>query len=149
MLEKSRILLILAIASMAVVGTTVLALLSTSRTISSTGNVKAVKVGVYKDVNCSQAVTTIDWGTLTPGSSANSTVYIRNEGTVTLVLTRTVGNWNPSPASGNFTVGWNREGSAVGAGATIQATLNLTVSQSISGVSSFSFDITITGTEIP
>jgi hypothetical protein len=42
---------------------------------------------------------------------------------------------------------WNRAGYVLAVGASVQAVLSLTVSSSISGVTSFSFDITITGTQ--
>jgi hypothetical protein len=147
-MEKSHVLTILVIATLAVVGTTAVALLSTFKTISSNGNVKTIRVGAYKDAACNQTLSTIDWGTLIPGSTCNyTTLYIRNEGTASLVLNETVGNWNPALASSYITLSWNREGYVLSSGATVQAVLTLSVPSNITGISSFSFDITITGTE--
>lgn len=145
--EKGNILAVLVIAALVVATTTVSALLSASKTFSNTGNVKAVGVGVYVDSGCSQPLSSINWGTLTPGSTSNFTAYVRDEGTTALVLSKTIGNWSPSSASSYITLNWNREGYVLGSGATVQTIFTLLVSSNISGISSFSFDITITGTE--
>ena len=145
--SRTNIGIIVAVAAVALVGSTAFALLSFSKTLSNTGNVKAVGVGVYKDIGCSQVLSSIDWGALAPGSSSNYTAYIRNEGTVAVSLSKTTGNWNPTTAAGNMTLSWNRDGYILSSNAVVQATLTLSVSSSVTGISSFSFDITITGTE--
>lgn len=120
-------------------------LLSAYQRIPSTGNVKAVGVGVYWNSTCTSNVTSIDWGLLDPGATTNKTVYIRNEGSSRLMLNMTTENWSAG-AYGNITLTWNREGYLLDSGLTIQAILTLNVSQNIK-VTSFSFDIVITGTE--
>ena len=122
-------------------------LLFGSNTITNQGNVSSIGVGVYWESSCTTEVTTIDWGYLQPGSTKDVTVYIRNEGTIPMTLSMTVDSWNPVEASDYITLTWNREGSQVNADSVLQAVLTLSVSPSISDVSSFSFDITITGTE--
>jgi hypothetical protein len=74
-------------------------------------------------------------------------VYVRNEGTVSVTLNMTKGNWNPSSASSYITLTWNKEKYVLPAGQVVTAVLTLSVSSSVSGVTSFSFDITITGTQ--
>jgi hypothetical protein len=145
-LTKISAPIILTVAALAV-GSIVFALLSTGQTVSNSGNIRAVGVGVYKDSSCTQTLASIDWGALTPGSTRNYTCYVRNEGTLNLVLSRTTSNWNPSSTSSYMTLSWNREGYALNAGATVQAVFTLSVSSSITGIPSFTFDITITGTE--
>jgi hypothetical protein len=145
--NRTSIGIIVAVVAVALAGSTALGLLSFSKTLSNTGNVKAVGVGVYKDIGCSQVLSSIDWGSLAPGSSSNYTAYIRNEGTVAVSLAKTTGNWNPTTAAGNMTLSWNRGGYILSSNAVVQATLTLSVSSSVTGISSFSFDITITGTE--
>ncbi len=145
--QKSSSTLILVVATLAVVGTTVLAILSASQSVSNVGNIKTVGVGVYKDSGCTQTLSAIDWGTLAPGSVRNYTAYIRSEGNTVLVLSRTINNWNPALASGYITLNWNREGYVLSAGTSVQATLTLSVASNITSIASFSFDIVITGTE--
>jgi hypothetical protein len=136
---------VLAIAFMGIVVSALGALVA-NHTISSTGNITAVGVGVYSDSGCTNALSTINWGTLSPGGTATQTIYVRNEGTVSETLTMTTGSWNPSTASSYINLTWDNQNSVLTAGSVVQATLTLTVSSSISGVTSFNFSITITGT---
>ncbi|MCD6431687.1 hypothetical protein J7L33_03160 [Candidatus Bathyarchaeota archaeon] len=123
-------------------------LLMAYQRVPSSGNVKAVGVGVYWDNACTNNVTSIDWGFLEPGATVNKTVYIKNEGNTPMVLNMTTDNWNPASASENITLSWNREGYVLNTTApVVQAILTLSVSPNISGVTNFSFDIIITGTE--
>ena len=123
-------------------------LLMAYQRVPSSGNVKAVGVGVYWDNACTNNVTSIDWGFLEPGATVNKTVYIKNEGNTPMVLNMTTDNWNPASASENITLSWNREGYLLNTTApVVQAILTLSVSPNISGVTNFSFDIIITGTE--
>lgn len=123
----------------------VLSPVQTDKTISNVGSVKAVGVGVYWDQNCTNVVSAIDWGMLEPGSSKNVTVYIRNEGNSVVSLSMATSNWNPSNASDYITLGWDYTGQIVDPESVIEVTLILAVSSSITGVTSFSFDIVIVG----
>jgi len=145
-MQKATLSAVLAIAVAGMVATAVGALVAT-RTISNVGNLQAIGVGVYWDSSCSNAVTSIDWGALDPGASKQFTIYVKNEGSVSVKLSMTVGNWNPSSASSYITLSWNRENSVLTAGSVVSAVLTLSVSSSVSGVTSFSFDITISGTQ--
>jgi hypothetical protein len=122
-------------------------LLSGSRTVTSQGTINAIAVGVYGEAACINPVSAVDWGELDPGATMDVTVYIRNEGTVPMTLSMTTDEWVPSEAAADLTLSWNREGSQVNPQAVVQATLTLAVSSSISDVTDFSFEITITGTE--
>jgi len=147
-LQKIHVSIILVIATLVTVGTMVLGLLTASQTIPNTGNVKAVGVGVYSDSACNQTVLSIPWGTLDPGETSDETVYIRNEGNIAVVLSMTTENWNPSVSSSYITLSWNlEEGYVLNPGQSVQTVLTLSVSSSISGVESFTFDIIITGTQ--
>ena len=119
-----------------------------SRTINNQGNVNAIGVGVYWETTCENEVSTIDWGYVEPGSSQNITIYIRNEGNIPMTLNMTVDNWDPSAASTYMTMNWNQESSQVNGQAVLETLLTLSVSPSISDIFNFSFDITITGTEL-
>ena len=125
---------------------TVSGLLMASQKIGNTGNVMAVGVGVYWNSACTSNVTSIDWASLEPGASGNTTVYIKNKGNTRMMLNMTTSNWSMG-AYGKITLSWNREGYLLDPSSVVQAVLTLSVSSTISGVTSFSFDITITGTE--
>jgi uncharacterized repeat protein (TIGR01451 family) len=145
-MQRATIGTVVVIAVMGLMMSALGALVAT-RTISNSGSVTAVGVGVYSDSGCTTVLSAISWGTVNPGDVKTYTIYVRNEGTVSVTLNMTIGNWNPSSASGYITLTWNKEKYVLPAGQVVQAVLTLSVSSSVSGVTSFSFDITITGTQ--
>ena len=123
----------------------VLASVQTSRTVSNAGTVKAVGVGVYSDDECTTTLSSIGWGMLEPGSSKNVSCYIRNEGNSVSTLSMDTSNWNPSNASDYMSLIWDYGGQSIDLGEVVEVTFTLSVSASIEGITSFSFDITIVG----
>jgi len=122
-------------------------LLMSSQTVQSGGTVNSVNVGVYTDSGCTQNCTTIDWGALTPGASVARTVYVKNTGTLPVTLSMTSGSWVPSNANTYLTLTWNRGGTVLAPGSSVSATLTLSATSSAGNLTSFSFNIIITGTE--
>ncbi len=120
--------------------------ITSNKTVSNNGSVKGIGVGVYSDSACTNALTSINWGTLDPGSNANKTVYIRNEGNSVATLSMTTSNWNPASASSYMTLSWNYGGQTLDVNQVVQIRLTLSVSSSVTGITNFSFDITITAT---
>jgi len=117
-----------------------------SQTVRTSGILATANLGVYSDSACTQSLSSIDWGVVSPGGSVSKNVYVRNLGStqVTLILSTT--NWTPSTANGPVTVSWNRQNLVLGAGQVTSATLVLSVSSTASGFTSFSVDAMITGT---
>jgi hypothetical protein len=138
----AMVIISIAIMSMGTFGALVV-----TRTVSDTGRIIAVGVGVYSDTVCTSAVSTISWGDLNPGGVETYTMYVKNTGTVPVTLSMTTGSWNPSSASSYIGLTWNLQNSTLPAGSVVQAVLVLSVSSSITGVTSFSFNIIITGTQ--
>lgn len=140
---------VILVIAMTVIAVSVLAtsLLMARLRVPNVGNVKAVGVGVYWNSACTSNVTSIDWGFLEPGAIVNITVYIKNEGNIPVMLNMTTDNWNPTLDSNNITVSWNREEHVLDSESVVQAVLVLSVSSDINGVTDFSFDIIVTGTE--
>lgn len=146
-MQKVTMGTILTIAIVGMVVTAVGALVA-NRTISNVGSLKAVGVGVYWYSNCTSPVSSINWGTLEPGSNKQVTIYIKNEGNVPLKLGMTVSNWDPSSASSYITLSWNLgENYVLGATSVVSAVLTLSISSNIKDITNFRFDITISGTE--
>jgi len=143
MLQKVHAL-ILVVVTLVMTSALVFGLLSASTTISNTGNVKTVGVGVYWDSSCSQEVSLIEWGSLDPGETSSVTVYVRNEGTVAVVLRMTTENWDPPEASSYITLSWDYSEQTLEPGESIQVTLTLSISSDIQNVTEFDFDIVIT-----
>lgn len=138
----AAIALVLYTLSLSVLGPAVSTVLS-NRTITNAGTVKTVGVGVYWDQALSNPVSSISWGTIEPGSNVNKTVYIRNEGNAAATLSMATSNWSPSGASSYMTLSWDYGGQTLAVNEAKQVKFTLSVSPSITGITSFSFDITI------
>jgi len=123
--------------------TQVTSLIIASKTIPNVGSLRTVGVGVYCDAALTNKVSSIDWGALDLGSNKNVTVYIRNEGNSAVSLTMNPANWVPATTSNYMTLTWNYGGQSVNVGAVIQVKLILAVSNSVAGITNFSFDINI------
>lgn len=121
--------------------------LSNNRSIQSYGTVKAVNVGVYWNSGCTNVTSSVNWGMLSPGTLKNVTLYVKNEGNVAVTLSLVAQNWSPVNAPNYMALSWNRGGQTLTSGSVVSATLTLSVSSSITGITSFSFDIIITGVE--
>jgi len=83
---------------------------------------------------------------MTAGDTVTNTIYIKNTGTGTLILGLTISNWTPTEASTYITYSWDKQGNQLSAGQSTQATITITVSPSITGITDFSNTISITGT---
>jgi len=123
----------------------------TSRTLSSTGSIQiqtTAGIGVYSNALGTIPLTSVSWGTLSPGGSQTFTVYIKNEGSSPTTLSPLeTSNWSPqSLATTHYlTLNWNYNGQPIAANAVVQITLTLSVASNIQGITTFSFDITIVG----
>lgn len=116
-----------------------------SLTLPNVGKVKAIGVGVYWNSGCTDTVTSIDWGSVEPGAIENVTVYVRNEGSAPMTLSAETENWSPSTASSYMSLSWDYGGQIVDVDEAVQVTLTLSVSDTIEGITNFSFDIVING----
>lgn len=118
----------------------------TSRIISNVGSVKGIGVGIYWDSACTNRTSSINWGSLDPGSNKTVTVYVRNEGNAVATLSKAEQNWNPSAASNYMTLSWNYLGQTLSVNQVFQVKLTLIVSSTVSGITNFSFDLTVSAT---
>lgn len=114
-------------------------------TLPNRGTVKAIGVGVYSDPGCTEQVTDIGWGIVEAGATKNVTVFIRNEGGAPMTLSLETENWNPPEAAGYMSLSWDYGDEVIDVGEAVPVTLSLSVSDSIEGITNFSFDIVIIG----
>ena len=128
--------------------TSVLALLQSNRSFSNTGTITTVNVGAYQDVGFTQVLSTIDWGSVVPGSSSNRTIYVKNTGNAPISLNMTANTWSPASAANYMGLTWNQESTVLNVGNSVATLLVLSVSASVTGITSFSFNATITGTQV-
>ena len=144
------LVVILTAVAIALAGLT-LAALTINQSVSSSGTVTAgPNVGVFSNSACTNAVTSISWGSVEAGGSASQTIYIEDTGGAAMTPSISVSSWSPSTASTYITLTWSTLPSSISPGASNAAavTLTLTVSTSINGqgITSFSNSITISGT---
>lgn len=125
----------------------VYAVLQAQFTIRAYGSIRSLNVQVYQNAACSVVLTRIDWGLLEPGQSKTVLCYLKSLSSVNAVLSLSTGGWNPAAAQNFLQLTWNREGYVLQPDQVLNASLTLQVDPSISGVQSFSFNITIIATE--
>lgn len=99
----------------------------------------ATSIGVYWDANCSTPVQSIDWGNLVPGELKKISMYVRNEGGNSCVLSLQAVDWQGDNVSN--CVSFSCEEPEIRPGASVQINPSLTVFSNTSAVSSFSFNI--------
>lgn len=115
-----------------------------SDTLHSHGSiVTSPELGIYQYGNYTKEVTEIDWGTLYPGSTANETFYLHNEGYSPLMLSMYVANWQPPMAATYMNCTWDYDGSLLESGGKRPVTFSLSVSPDVENITTFSFDIHI------
>lgn len=110
--------------------------------------VETFYVGVYWDSHCTENVTSIEWGEFTPGLARHEDVFVRNEELDSLCfLSIRTENWDPPEAAQYITLSWDYDDESIGLGEVVQVTLTLKVKQNVLGITDFSFNIVIFGTE--
>jgi uncharacterized membrane protein len=117
----------------------------TTTTISATGNIQIQAdpgIGVYQD-QTGTPLTQLNWGTLQPGENPTITTYIKNEGNVPITLSLQTDNWNPQTAQNYLTLSWNYNNQPLNPEETAQITLTLEIDPNTTGITTFTFDITI------
>jgi hypothetical protein len=120
-------------------------LLNITQTVPTSGHVTAINLGVYTDSSCSENLTSINWGSLSPEDVIYKAIYVKNTGNSPVNIQMTTDSWNPVEASGPIILAWNKENVVLNPGEVAEATLTLTVAADISGINDFSFDIIIMG----
>lgn len=145
MFPARRKILPLILLVLIVLATCVAALLTSETRIPSVGTVKTVGVGAFWDINCTSRITEIDWGLVEPGQHVNATIYLKNEGNAPIMFSLHTENWSPSNASNYITLRWDYVDQMVDPRAVVKTILTLAVSSNATGITSFTFEIVITG----
>jgi hypothetical protein len=146
--HRNRLLPVAALAVAVLVVTAswvVVEAVSNRKGVSNQRELKGVYLGLYWDNACANATVAVDWGPFSPGASNSVTLFVRNEGDSAVKLNLTTVNWDPADASELITLTWNREGQVIEPQTVAAATLSLSVSANISGITDFSFDTIVTG----
>lgn len=129
---------------MVVILCTITGLFNASKTVHA--NVVGFGAEIYWDQDCTNRTLSFDWGSIEPGSNKTFAVYIGNEDDSAACLSMATSNWAPSTALSYMTLHWNYSGQILSVGQVIPLELIPTVSPSVTGITHFSFDITIATT---
>ena len=100
-----------------------------------------IDLDVYSEIGCINKISEIEWGSIEAGRSVSKTIYIKNSGSVEVVLSFLTDKWNPVETSRYLTLSWGYDGRPVKIGSVVSIKLTLAVNSSINGVDRFSFDV--------
>lgn len=161
MVTKSQIALSFIMISLAFIsGTAVVGVLQSNERLSTSGIVTRpappppppspppepdIEIDVYSDSGCTQLVSNVDWGEILAGSTITRIVYVKNNGDYEVALGLSTENWSPVEAMADITLDWDYDGTFIEVGEVRQVIFSLSIDSGIGGISSFSFDIVITG----
>jgi hypothetical protein len=156
--QKKAVIAALVIASIMMIAS-VLALLTSTKTIPSSGTISAFKVGVYSDAECTIPLTAIAFGSVSPSYNTNQTMFIKNDspsGGKSLSLSMTIPNWNAvcTPLNTTYNVVtfvFNQTGTVLAPTNSVAANITMTAlenAETQAGLSFTSLSINIIGTEV-
>jgi len=104
------------------------------------GSIREAGVVIYRDLNCTQPLQSVDAGIVDPGDTKNWTIYVRSKLDTAIGLNLQTSNWDPSTANGQIQLTWDYDGRRFGSNQTLEVTLTLIISYALHDVSTFSFD---------
>jgi hypothetical protein len=116
-------------------------------TIFNQGRIEAAELCVYWERACINEVPSINWGYVEPGSSNTVTIFVRNEGAAPVSVNLATDDWNPTPVASYVTFDADLESYRLSPQSVLEVDLTLAVSPDVAGISDFSFDIVITGSD--
>lgn len=133
----------LAIAALIVTASVVGAVVYYELRLKGHGRIKVVGGTVYFDPEGTKEVAAIDWGMISPGGSAYTTLYFKSESNVPTNMTFRTEFWDPPEAGDFISMTWDYDGRDLNPDEILEVTLTLSVADAITGISEFSFDIVI------
>lgn len=126
-----------------ILGASVNAIAQYEASIHTTGTIAGVRCKLYSNAALTNEMTTIEWGVREPGSTKNVDMWVVNTGNVPATLYYLTSNWNPSLAQTYMTLSWSYNQETIQPGNSLKVTLTLDVDETITGITNFSFDITV------
>ncbi len=115
-------------------------------TISSHGTIVSREFSFFSDAACTVKVSSIDWGQVGAGEQVSRSLFMKSTLSDSAVASLAVGNFAPASGSSYLACTWNYNGAAISPGQVVPVTFTLTVASTVTGISSFSFDIEVTAT---
>jgi hypothetical protein len=112
-------------------------------TISTHGVIISRDFNFFSDQACTNEVTVIDWGQAGAGDLVTMQLYMKSTLKDPVTASLAVGNFVPASGQAYLACTWNYNGAAVSSGQVVPVTFTLTVANTITGISSFGFDIQV------
>ncbi len=125
---------------------TVFAIRVYNASVGSHGKVKTIGVAAFSNAACTVPLTQIDWGVLEPGQSVSNIFWLKSTGNIQSTLSMSTSNYVPIGAQQFLTTNWNSTGIVIQPSQVIAVNVTLTVSDTIVGITDFSYDIVISST---
>jgi hypothetical protein len=75
-----------------------------------------VRIETYSDLQCVNPVSEIEWGAIDAGFQQQATIYLKNEGGISLTLNLDSNNWTPLNVEDYMTLSWDYHGQAINPG---------------------------------
>ena len=102
---------------------------------------ETIVIEIYNDFDCTDVLTQIVWGDIEVGSESHATVYVKNTGTLSTVISLSSTGWSPSTLQNYVTLDWDYNGQVVNPGEVIEITLSLFIDTNCPPTNTFSFDV--------
>jgi len=104
-------------------------------------------IDIYWDSRCTKRVSSIDWGSLEPGTNKTVALFIKNKGRNQVTLSYYTSNWQPSEIANYLNLMWDYSGQSIEFKEIVQVVFTLYVSENVEATETFSFDIAIVCTQ--
>jgi hypothetical protein len=123
-------------------------MLSLPELVKQSSAVESLNVAVYWDPLCTNTVTTINWGNLTPGSTTKINIFAKNEELEKpCFLYMNTQDWNPTEASHYIKLYWDYNSISIDVQTVLPITLTLNIKQDVTQITEFKFNIIIIATD--
>ena len=113
--------------------------------VRNVGVVRVIGVQIYRDEALTDVLDIIDWGMISPGENKSVSAWVKNTGNDAQKLTMWTEAWSPTNASDWITLSWDYAGSWISVDSSIPVTFTLSVDTSITGITTFSFEVWVKG----
>lgn len=105
----------------------------------------SLNLGIYTNNACTNLLNSISWGSVNAGTNTTQTIYLKNLGNTPITLNLSATAWQPTNASSYLSISWDKQAAILNAGQSTQATITLTISTSVEGITDFNTELIISG----
>ena len=137
-------LVIIAILVIALLGTSVFAVVTYTASISGTGSITGVGVSIYSDAQGQVSLNAINWGNVPPSGSVTTSIYVKSTGNTPITLYLSTANWTPASIASKLTLTWNYNNATLQPGSIARIDLTLAATTDAPQGTSFTYNMIIT-----